>query len=79
LHQRTEKQRRFQYLLVVYSIMLSGLPAFELFNCANRCSLEELIPGAILVAFVVFLSSFAGAKKFAMQAMGGVMWVGSVS
>ena len=52
--------------------MLSGLLAFELFNCANRCSLEELIPGAILVAFVVFLSSFAGAKKFAMQAMGGV-------
>ena len=32
---------------------------------------QELLPGAILVAFVVFLSSFAGAKKFAMQAGSG--------
>lgn len=31
-------------------------------------TIEELLPGAILVAFVVFLSSFAGAKKFAMKA-----------
>ena len=29
---------------------------------------QELLPGAVLVAFVVFLSSFAGAKKFAMKA-----------
>ncbi|CAE8623182.1 unnamed protein product [Polarella glacialis] len=28
---------------------------------------KELLPGAVLVAFVVFLSSFAGAKKFAMM------------
>ena len=32
---------------------------------------QELVPGAILLAFVVFLSSFAGAKKFAMKAAHG--------
>lgn len=36
-------------------------------------TIEELLPGAILVAFVVFLSSFAGAKKFAMKAGGKKM------
>eukprot|EP00434_Breviolum_minutum_P016742 symbB.v1.2.014765.t1/scaffold1084.1/size139254/4 len=29
---------------------------------------KEMLPGAVMVALVTFLSSFAGAKKFAMQA-----------
>ena len=50
---------------------------------------EELLPGAILVAFVVFLSSFAGAKKFAMKAeahdsgfliaLRSLVWLGHVA
>ncbi|CAJ1439262.1 unnamed protein product [Effrenium voratum] len=47
----------------------AGLPAFEfpVKSAADLQTAKELLPGAILVAFVVFLSSFAGAKKFAMK------------
>jgi high affinity sulfate transporter 1 len=48
----------------------SGLPA-TVWPIASRGDLllaKEMIPGAFLVALVTFLSSFAGAKKFAMKA-----------
>jgi len=49
--------------------MPAGLPHFVLpvQSSADWQVVKELLPGAILVAFVVFLSSFAGAKKFAMK------------
>lgn len=49
--------------------MPAGLPSFVMpvQSPEDWKIVKELIPGAILVAFVVFLSSFAGAKKFAMQ------------
>jgi len=47
----------------------SGLPGFSspITHMSDWQLVQELLPGAILVAFVVFLSSFAGAKKFAMK------------
>lgn len=47
----------------------SGLPnlTFPVTSAADLQLMKELVPGAILLAFVVFLSSFAGAKKFAMK------------
>jgi len=48
--------------------MPSGLPAFTPpMDMTDMRLAKELLPGAILIAFVVFLSSFAGAKKFAMK------------
>lgn len=48
----------------------SGLPgvAWPLQSPSDFSLAKEMLPGAFLVALVTFLSSFAGAKKFAMQA-----------
>mmetsp|Transcript_58839 Transcript_58839/g.182766 ORF Transcript_58839/g.182766 Transcript_58839/m.182766 type:complete len:695 (-) Transcript_58839:114-2198(-) len=48
----------------------SGLPilAWPLQSQGDVDLANEMLPGAFLVAMVTFISSFAGAKKFAMQA-----------
>ncbi|CAE8628069.1 unnamed protein product [Polarella glacialis] len=48
----------------------SGLPAlaWPLQSQSDFALAKEMLPGAVLVALVTFLSSFAGAKKFAMKA-----------
>jgi len=48
----------------------SGLPgaSWPLSTASDLELAREMLPGAILVALVTFLSSFAGAKKFALQA-----------
>mmetsp|Transcript_2562 Transcript_2562/g.6515 ORF Transcript_2562/g.6515 Transcript_2562/m.6515 type:complete len:727 (-) Transcript_2562:71-2251(-) len=48
----------------------SGLPrmAWPLQKRDDLAMAQELLPGAVLVGLVTFLSSFAGAKKFAMMA-----------
>ncbi|CAK9038115.1 Sulfate transporter 4.1 [Durusdinium trenchii] len=48
----------------------AGLPGLSLpLQTKDDVALaKEMLPGAIMVALVTFLSSFAGAKKFAMQA-----------
>jgi len=54
--------------ITVVGSMPSGLPSFAApVTMADMHLVKELIPGAVLVALVVFLSSFAGAKKFAMM------------
>jgi len=54
--------------ITVVGAMPSGLPSFSMPIGRHEIGLaKELLPGAILIAFVVFLSSFAGAKKFAMK------------
>jgi len=47
----------------------SGLPslAWPLQTPGDMALAKEMFPGAVLVALVTFLSSFAGAKKFAMK------------
>lgn len=45
-------------------------PRADISTGSSESGSKELLPGAILVAFVVFLSSFAGAKKFAMKDTG---------
>ena len=46
-----------------------GLPEFSLpvRDAADLQLARELLPGALLIALVVFLSSWAGAKKFALK------------
>eukprot|EP00435_Cladocopium_sp_Y103_P006452 s666_g2.t1 len=56
-----------EFQIKIVGEMPAGLPSFVLPVQSAEDWKIELIPGAILVAFVVFLSSFAGAKKFAMQ------------
>lgn len=48
----------------------AGLPGltWPLNTKEDMALAKEMLPGAIMVALVTFLSSFAGAKKFAMQA-----------
>eukprot|EP00931_Biecheleriopsis_adriatica_P062354 TRINITY_DN37558_c0_g1_i1.p1 TRINITY_DN37558_c0_g1~~TRINITY_DN37558_c0_g1_i1.p1 ORF type:complete len:737 (+),score=108.51 TRINITY_DN37558_c0_g1_i1:45-2255(+) len=48
----------------------SGLPslAWPLHGKRDLELAQEMLPGALVVALVTFLSSFAGAKKFAMKA-----------
>eukprot|EP00930_Biecheleria_cincta_P029701 TRINITY_DN2062_c0_g1_i1.p1 TRINITY_DN2062_c0_g1~~TRINITY_DN2062_c0_g1_i1.p1 ORF type:complete len:696 (-),score=120.92 TRINITY_DN2062_c0_g1_i1:142-2193(-) len=48
----------------------SGLPGLEwpLRSASVTLMAKEMVPGALLVALVTFLSSFAGAKKFALKA-----------
>ncbi|CAK9060701.1 Sulfate transporter 4.1 [Durusdinium trenchii] len=62
-----EVEEEFQ--IKVVGTMPSGLPSFvpPVQSMQDLRVAKELLPGAILVAFVVFLSSFAGAKKFAMK------------
>uniref|UniRef100_A0A7S2PKC6 STAS domain-containing protein n=1 Tax=Zooxanthella nutricula TaxID=1333877 RepID=A0A7S2PKC6_9DINO len=50
--------------------MPSGLPGFSMPLTLSRDDLrlaKEVLPGAIMVALVVFISSFAAAKKFSMK------------
>ncbi|CAJ1428162.1 unnamed protein product [Effrenium voratum] len=48
----------------------AGLPkvSWPMQTSEDLALAKEMLPGAIMVALVTFLSSFAGAKKFAMQA-----------
>eukprot|EP00439_Symbiodinium_sp_Y106_P059304 s1874_g8.t1 len=48
----------------------AGLPSssWPLRTADDLALAQEMLPGATMVALVTFLSSFAGAKKFAMQA-----------
>lgn len=48
----------------------AGLPSssWPLQTADDLALAQEMLPGATMVALVTFLSSFAGAKKFAMQA-----------
>jgi len=59
---------KIEQQIVVVGSMPSGLPSFHIPSLAEDLKLvQELFPSAVLVALVVFLSSYAGAKKFAMK------------